>query len=100
MRKTRLTAAALAAVLLTALVGHNADAAVVPQLPGLIDRAGQPTSAYRSVISGWVVALNWADVEPAQGTIRRAAIDNAITAARAQGAGLKLRIYAGDNSPS
>jgi hypothetical protein len=100
MKTARLTAAAVIAALLVALHAHTVDAAVPPQASGVMDRDEQPAAAFRSVVSGWVVPLAWADIEPTQGTIRRSAIDAAVSAARAQGAFLKLRIYAGDESPA
>jgi len=71
---------------------------------GLIDRDGQPPSGYP--VDAWVVQVDWSALQPAPGgpIAPNNAIDQAIAAARTMNAhgghvALKLRVYAGINSP-
>jgi len=71
---------------------------------GLIDRSGMPPAGYP--VNAWVVQVDWSALQPQQGGPIAAnnAIDMAIAQAQAMNAhgghvALKLRVYAGINSP-
>ncbi|HEX3426112.1 MAG TPA: hypothetical protein VHT30_08265 [Acidimicrobiales bacterium] len=75
-----------------------------PVIRGLIDRNGMPPAGYP--INAWVVQVDWSALQPTQGGPIAAnnAIDQAIAAVRATNShggnmALKLRVYAGINSP-
>jgi len=75
-----------------------------PVIRGLIDRNGAPPAGYP--INAWVIQVNWADLQPQpSGPIASGnAIDKAVAQVRTMNAGgghmaLKLRVYAGINSP-
>jgi hypothetical protein len=79
-----------------------------PVLTGLLDRQGPPPAAYEgTAVRGFVVKVNWSDIQPAEdGPI---AADNAIDQAIAQvravaashpGFGLKVRLYGGIYAPT
>jgi hypothetical protein len=78
-----------------------------PVLGGLLDRSGAPPPAYLGSLAGYVVNVNWSDLQPSSGdTIAPDnAIDQAITAVREANStehahlGLKIRIFAGVNAP-
>ena len=73
-----------------------------PVLQGLLDRDGEPPSQYiPTAVRGWVVKVDWKDLQPAQNGPIAAdnTIDRAVAAARKLGVGLKLRIYAGTAAP-
>lgn len=87
----------------------SATATTKTQIAGVIDRQGAPSSAYQQVVNGWVVQVNWADLQPVAGgpIVANNAIDAAIANARnlnASHAGLntrlKLRVYAGTGAPA
>ena len=80
-----------------------------PVLKGLLDRDGQPPGQYiGAAVRGWVVKVNWKDLQTAPGAPLTAnnAIDQAVAAARrlnagnpSLGLGLKLRVYTGIYAP-
>jgi hypothetical protein len=90
-----------------AFVGYRvllsrAAAPLKAQIAGVIDRDSSPVSGYGSVVNGWVVQANWADLQPVQGggIAGNNVIDKAISQARSSGMQLKLRIYGGDSAPA
>src|SRR3954470_10233277 len=85
-------------------------AAVKPTIRGVLDRTQLPTSDWLPVANGYVLRVNWADLEPTWGGEIAAnnAIDTAVAQLRtlnAQNRGtqppvfLKLRVLAGDSAP-
>jgi hypothetical protein len=73
-----------------------------PVLQGLLDRDGQPPAQYvNTAVRGWVVKVNWSDLQKTAGgpITENNAIDQAIAAAHKLNMGLKLRIYTGVNAP-
>lgn len=72
---------------------------------GVVDRQRQPTLEYQNIVSGWIVKVNWADLQPTPDTLNTSAIDAAVSAAVQQEqrtrkpVGLKLRVYAGTSAP-
>lgn len=88
------------------LLSHAAS--IKPQLSGVIDRQGYPNTNYQSVVNGFVVKVNWADLQTTQGGAITAnnAIDKALAYARSKNRTsaslnmrIKLRVYAGVNAP-
>ncbi|PZR80542.1 MAG: hypothetical protein DLM65_07830 [Candidatus Aeolococcus gillhamiae] len=79
-----------------------------PMLHGLIDRDGPPAAALRNVVTNFVVAVNWSDLQPTPGDIvANNAIDQAMTTARRMNAvagqtpvGIKIRLYTGVYAPA
>jgi hypothetical protein len=79
-----------------------------PVLKGLLDRQGEPSAEYAgAAVRGFVVKVNWSDVQPTEGgpIASDNAIDKAIAAARAQAArspgfGIKVRLYGGVYAPT
>lgn len=79
---------------------------VKPVLRGLLDRKGMPSKRFRPVLSGFVVDVAWADIEPQPGTIAtNNALDQAIAAVQTaqpsdgEGMQIKLRVRAGTLAP-
>lgn len=79
------------------------------QISGLVDRNKAPATAYQVVVNGYVVSVDWADLQTSRGATITAnnAIDQAITYVRkinTANAGLdmklKLRVYAGAGAPA
>jgi hypothetical protein len=86
----------------------GSSAGLKPIIAGLIDRDGPPPSNYTGVVSNFVVAANWSDLQPQPDgpIVRNNAIDRGIAEARAMEAahkglivGIKLRVYAGIDAP-
>ena len=113
MGHQRISAAACLSALLVLSIAAPSAASATPttktQIAGVIDRQGVPASAYQSVVNGWVVQVNWADLQPAAGGPIAAnnAIDSAIATAHnlntshpGLNARLKLRVYAGTGAPA
>lgn len=79
-----------------------------PVLTGLLDRQGPPPAAYSgTAVRGFVVKVNWSDLQPTEGgpIASNNAIDQAIAQARLvaathAGFGLKLRVYGGVYAPT
>jgi hypothetical protein len=79
-----------------------------PLLRGLLDRDGLPPTSYIKSLAGYVVNVDWSQLQPLSGGAIAPdnPIDEAITQVRAINAanhthlGLKLRIYAGVFAPS
>jgi hypothetical protein len=79
-----------------------------PLLRGLIDRDGLPPSSYVKSLAGYVVNVDWSELQPTSGAAiaPNNPIDLAIAQVRALNAadhtnlGLKLRIYAGVSAPN
>lgn len=76
-----------------------------PVIRGLVDRNGMPPNGFP--VDAWVVQVDWSALQPTEGGPIAAnnAIDQAIAAARAINShgghvALKLRVYAGINSPA
>jgi hypothetical protein len=99
----------LAVVSIGGMCAATAADATKVQVAGVIDRQGAPTGAYQSVVNGWVVQVNWADLQPvASGPIvLNNPIDAAIANAHSLNAAhpgvnmrLKLRVYAGTGAPA
>ncbi|HVT75934.1 MAG TPA: hypothetical protein VHD87_02810 [Acidimicrobiales bacterium] len=94
------------AVLLSGQIPDASGATVKPMLTGLLDRKGMPSSAYIPELDGYVVKVNWADLQPTSfGPIAaNNAIDKAITAVRttpgASHLRLKLRVLGGIYAPA
>jgi len=87
----------------------SATTATKTEIAGVIDRQGVPASAYQSVVNGWVVQVNWADLQPVAGgpIVSNNAIDAAIVTAHSLNAShpglntrLKLRVYTGTGAPA
>ncbi|MGD1033914.1 MAG: hypothetical protein ABR977_05740 [Candidatus Dormibacteria bacterium] len=80
--------------------------AVKPELSGLIDRTGAPPQSLAPYMGGWVVNVDWSQLQPASGTA--IATDNPIDQALAlihstpaySAMHLRIRIFAGIDSPS
>ncbi len=76
-----------------------------PMIHGLVDRKGLPPSQWLGHISGFVVNVNWSDLQPTSGAPMKSnnAIDQAIAQVRsleAQGVlAINIRFYAGVNAP-
>lgn len=79
--------------------------ALKPVLAGFLDRNTVPPAPFIPVMGGWVVNVNWADIQPSQGA--PIASPNAIDAAIATlhqidpsgRMGLKVRLFAGIHAP-
>jgi hypothetical protein len=79
-----------------------------PAITGLIDRNGLPAAAYAPDLGGFVINMNWANLQPnGSGTpIVTTGIDNALNAMAALNASTgahlyaKLRVFIGVNSPA
>lgn len=79
---------------------------VKPELAGLVDRQGAPSAAEAPDLSGWVVNVTWAELQPTAGTTITS--DNPIDQAIAQvdqnpayrGMHLRIRVMAGIDSPN
>lgn len=82
--------------------GSTSTAGLKAPLRGLLDRHHAPSTSYKSVISGFVVPVSWASLQPTQGgpIVHPNAIDNAIKIAAANGQGIKLRVEAGLDAPA
>ena len=72
-----------------------------PVLGGLLDRQKLPDKAYWSVLSGFVVQVDWSELQAAPGAPLppNNPIDQAIAAARAAHLRIKLRVDAGTMAP-
>jgi hypothetical protein len=83
-------------------------ASLKPVLAGLLDRQGVPPADYAgAAVRGFVVKVNWSDVQPVEGgpVVGDNAIDQAIAqahtlAARNPGFGIKVRLYGGVYAPT
>jgi hypothetical protein len=75
-----------------------------PPIQGLIDRDGPPPPGYAGAITAFVVNVTWAELQPTpDGPLTtNNPIDQAITAARALGPnmGVKIRLLAGVDDPN
>lgn len=89
-------------------IGHTPIASLKPVIQGLVDKDTSPPPGYQSVFSGYVVAVNWSDLQPTQnGPIAtNNAIDQAITYVRQLQQhnsnltySLKLRVFGGKAAP-
>lgn len=79
----------------------RAAASSKPPMQGALDRNGLPATAYRSIVNGFVLNLDWSEVQPNSSTdLVTTKIDNALTQARANNAALKIRFFAGSHSPA
>jgi hypothetical protein len=69
---------------------------------GLVDRHHAPRSSYAPAVKSFVVDTSWAALEPVRGgpIVHPNPIDTALTAARAGGFSLKLRVRAGIDAPA
>jgi hypothetical protein len=80
-------------------------ASLKPVLAGLLDRNGPPPAAYLPVMGGFVVNVNWADIQTASGApiASNNAIDQAISTLHqidpSGRMGLKVRLFAGIYAP-
>jgi hypothetical protein len=76
-------------------------AALKPVLGGLLDRHHVPPAQFRGIVTGFVVPVPWAALQPAPAAplLANNPIDQAIAVARAQGLKLKLRVTAGIDAP-
>jgi len=81
---------------------------VKPPLQGLLDRQGEPAASDRGTVSGWVVNVRWADLQPADGAglVTPNAIDDAVDRVRQLNQApstrplrLKVRLSAGVDAP-
>jgi hypothetical protein len=76
-----------------------------PQLAGVIDRHGIPNeSSYLSKnggpIAGIVIQANWSSIQPnSNSDFNTSSIDQQLSYAKSVGLAVKLRVYAGRNSP-
>ncbi|MCE7936881.1 hypothetical protein DYH10_03815 [Candidatus Saccharibacteria bacterium CPR2] len=71
-----------------------------PPIQGVATRSGPPTS-HTSFINSYVVNINWSDLQPASASgFVPDKIKSAIDAAKLKKATIKLRIFAGDKSPT
>ena len=70
-----------------------------PSLAGLIDINGNTPAVYQVVVHNQTLKVNWADLEPTQGTLNTSTIDARLAKARPNGTHLLLRILAGANAP-
>lgn len=81
---------------------------IKPELTGLLDRQEAPPAAYAgTAVRGFVVKVNWSDLQPTEGGPLAAnnAIDQAIAVAHSiaathPGFGIKLRVYGGVYAPT
>jgi len=82
-------------------VDAKASGPLKPVLGGLLDRQKLPDKSYWSVLSGFVVQVDWSQLQSAPGAPLPAnnPIDQAIAAARAAGLRIKLRVDAGTMAP-
>jgi hypothetical protein len=80
-------------------------ATLKPLLAGFLDRNSTPPASFIPVMGGWVVNVNWADIQPTQGAPIASpnAIDEAIATLHqidpSGRMGLKVRLYAGIHAP-
>ncbi|GIJ79927.1 hypothetical protein SAMN05443287_102449 [Micromonospora phaseoli] len=95
-------------VMAAAVVGVPAQASVTLKEPlrGLIDRAGPASGAYAPVVDGFVIRVNWSDLQPQQqagtdhgGDLDTTAIDDALAAATTAGMSTRLRVVGGIHAP-
>ena len=76
-----------------------------PYLTGLLNRNGPPdasllTYAGKPLITGFVIPVNWKDVQPnGPADFNTTLIDQQLAFARQHNMGVRLRLYAGYNSP-
>jgi hypothetical protein len=86
-------------------VGAQTTKPVKPVMAGLVDRNAMPPAAYQRVLSGFVVNVTWAELQPtAGGPITTGnVIDEAIAALRSLPKGVNLRLIlrvtAGTDAP-
>jgi hypothetical protein len=104
--RSRFVAVFVALAVLFSLHTVGSEAATLkPMLRGLLDRKGMPTSAYFSELDGFVVKVNWSDLQPESfgPIVANNAIDQAIAAVRttpgASQLQLKLRVLGGVEAP-
>jgi len=70
------------------------------QMRGVVDRGGINSAVgWTDVVDHFVVNVDWADVQPAQGTYDYSAIDAALTDAQLSGHKVYLRFFAGIHTP-
>lgn len=82
------------------ILRSRASVVVKPPLQGLLDRNHAPEAAYTKSINGFVVNVDWKDVQPNSSTdFVTTPIDNAISQARSSGLKLKIRLMTGSHSP-
>ena len=100
-----LAAATLGSIGAASVTAAQAAPTVKAPIRGLIDRQGAPKAAALAYVSGYVVKVNWADLQPVRGGEIAAdnAIDRAIARVRlpdfAGRMTLKLRVVAGIGAP-
>lgn len=70
-----------------------------PTMAGLVDREGLPSLTERGFVKSFVVQVRWAQLQPAPGQLSTGFIDAALAQAPA-GARVKLRLFAGRDSPA
>ncbi len=82
------------------ILKSRAQSVVKPPLQGLIDRNHPPEIKYAKAVSGYVVNLNWKDIQPDNSSeLITTSIDDAISQAKSLGLKLKIRLFTGSNSP-
>lgn len=70
---------------------------------GLVHRQGAvaPTAAFLPVVNAGIISANWKDLQPTKGgPLVTGPIDSALAAAESHGQVVKLKVYAGRNSPA
>lgn len=77
----------------------TAAPAVKPLLTGLLSREGPPPAGLEAVVRSYALRVNWKDLQPTAGSLVTTALDADLAAAAARGARVKLRVFAGVNSP-
>ena len=96
-------AAVVAASVPTAPAGAAVAPGVKPAITGLLDRKGFPAAGAIAHLGGYVVNVNWRDLQATRGAALPAsnAIDNAIAQirTRAPHLSLKVRVFAGLYAP-
>lgn len=79
----------------------TSSSSLKPILSGLISENGPPPTAYLHTVKNFVVAANWADLQPQSGgpIVTPNAIDHGIAVARANNLSIKVRLYGGIHAP-
>lgn len=72
-----------------------------PPMQGVLDRNGIPAASYRPVVNGYVLNVDWSEVQPSNSSdFVTTKIDNAVSQAKTNGMSLKIRFFAGSHSPN
>ena len=103
-RRTALRIATTLAVIMGGLsflapTPATAAPAVKPLLTGLLSREGPPPAGTEAVVRSYALRVHWKDLQPTAGSLVTTALDANLAAAAARGARVKLRVFAGVNSP-